>query len=198
MSRAQVINIVILTLASAGGMGNAFGDASILRVLRLMRLTRLLRMARLIRMIPELLIMVKAIASAARSVGFTLILLCICLYVFAIAFRAVVDEESSLAEDFFPNVLHSMHTLFVHGTLLDSVSELFTLLRQQSPLAFVLMYFFVLVSNVTVMNMLIGVLCEVITAVADAEKEAIQVSWTTEVLQQSLEQTTPFEINEMI
>ncbi|CAE7029379.1 unnamed protein product [Symbiodinium sp. CCMP2592] len=32
----------------------------------------------------------------------------------------------------------------------------------------------------------IAILCEVITAVADAEKEALQVSWTTEVLQTCL------------
>ena len=29
------------------------------------------------------------------------------------------------------------------------------------------------------MSLRIGILCEVITAVADAEKEALQVSWTT-------------------
>lgn len=50
------------------------------------------------------------------------------------------------------------------------------------------MYVFIILSAVTIMNMLIGILCEVITAVADAEKNALQVSWTTEVMQRCLEE----------
>jgi len=179
------MNIVILSMASASGAGNVLGDASILRVFRLLRLTRLLRMARLIRMVPELLIMVKAVASAARSVGFTLILLGICLYVFAIAFRAIL-EDTTVGNNYFRNVPLSMHSLFMHGTFLDSVSDLMDEMLSDSPFGFGLMYIFIIMSAVTIMNMLIGVLCEVITAVADAEKEALQVSWTTEVLQQCL------------
>lgn len=177
------MNLVILTMASANGAGNVLGDASILRVFRLLRLTRLLRMARLIRMVPELLIMVKAVASAARSVGFTLILLGICLYVFAIAFRAVLDG-TDVGKNFFASVPISMHSLAMHGTLLDNISAIMELLLIDSPAGFTLMYIFIIMSAVTIMNMLIGVLCEVITAVADAEREALQVSWTTEVLQQ--------------
>eukprot|EP00434_Breviolum_minutum_P043275 symbB.v1.2.038570.t1/scaffold5948.1/size22232/2 len=186
VAETWVMNIVILSMASASGAGNVLGDASILRVFRLLRLTRLLRMARLIRMVPELLIMVKAVASAARSVGFTLILLGICLYVFAIAFRAIL-EDTTVGNNYFRNVPLSMHSLFMHGTFLDSVSDLMDEMLSDSPFGFGLMYIFIIMSAVTIMNMLIGVLCEVITAVADAEKEALQVSWTTEVLQQCLQ-----------
>ena len=137
------MNLVILFLSSGGGVENVFGDAAILRIFRLMRLTRLLRMARLIRMVPELLIMVKAVASAARSVGFTLILLGICLYVYAIVFRLLLEGQAS-GTDYFENVLVSMHSLFMHGTLLDSVSDLMTDLRRDSWVAFILMYFFII------------------------------------------------------
>ncbi|CAJ1446485.1 unnamed protein product [Effrenium voratum] len=185
VAETWVMNLIILTMASAGA-SNFLGDAAILRIARLMRLTRLLRMARLIRMVPELLIMVKAVASAARSVGFTLILLGICLYVFAIAFRAVLDG-TQVGATYFPNVAVAMHSLFVHGTFLDNIAELFKQMKEQSAIGFSLLYVFVIMSAVTIMNMLIGVLCEVITAVADAEKEALQVSWTTEVLQRCLQ-----------
>ncbi|CAJ1455286.1 unnamed protein product [Effrenium voratum] len=186
VAETWVMNLIILTMASAAGASNFLGDAAILRIARLMRLTRLLRMARLIRMVPELLIMVKAVASAARSVGFTLILLGICLYVFAIAFRAVLDG-TQVGATYFPNVAVAMHSLFVHGTFLDNIAELFKQMKEQSAIGFSLLYVFVIMSAVTIMNMLIGVLCEVITAVADAEKEALQVSWTTEVLQRCLQ-----------
>merc|ERR1711953_1356064 len=44
------------------------------------------------------------------------------------------------------------------------------------------MVFFVLASALTVMNMLIGVLCEVVTGVAAAEKEAFEVNLVKETL----------------
>jgi len=188
VAETWVMNIVILALASLGGSGaNFLGDASILRMARLMRLTRLLRMARLIRLVPELLILVKAIASAGRSVGFTLLLLGICLYVFAIAFRMTL-EGTTVGTDRFYNVPISMHSLFMHGTFLDAVSDVMQELLNDNLIGFVLMYFFIILSAVTIMNMLIGILCEVITAVADAEKNALQVSWTTEVMQKCLEE----------
>lgn len=137
------MNIVIAFMASGGAVENVFGDASFLRIFRLMRLTRLLRMARLIRMVPELLIMVKAVASAARSVGFTLILLGICLYVYAIVFRLLFDQTTA-GNEYFPSVLMAMHKLFMHGTLLDSVSEMMTELLKESWIGFILGYFFII------------------------------------------------------
>mmetsp|Transcript_56407 Transcript_56407/g.131778 ORF Transcript_56407/g.131778 Transcript_56407/m.131778 type:complete len:571 (+) Transcript_56407:88-1800(+) len=188
VAETWIMNLVIIAMASMSGDSsdaNFLGDAAILRMARLMRLTRLLRMARLIRMVPELLIMVKAIASAGRSVGFTLVLLGISLYVFAIAFRMSL-EGTNVGANYFGNVAIAMHSLFMHGTFLDAVSDVMSEMLEESILGFALMYIFIILSAVTIMNMLIGILCEVITAVADAEKEALQVSWTTEVLQTCL------------
>jgi len=185
VAETWVMNIIILAMASSSGGPDFLGDASILRIARLLRLTRLLRMARLIRFFPELLIMVKALFSAARSVGFTMVLLWISIYVFAIAFKTMLDG-TAVGEDYFPHVPMSMHTLFMHGVFLDSVSDLMGDMLLDSWVGFGLMYVFIILAAVTIMNMLIGVLCEVITAVADAEKEALQVSWTTEVLQTCL------------
>lgn len=187
VAETWVMNIVILALASLGNSGTNFlGDASILRLARLMRLTRLLRMARLIRLLPELLILVKAIAAAGRSVGFTFLLLGVCVYVFAIALRMTL-AGTAVGSDRFTNIPLSMHSLIMHGTFLDAVSDVMEELRTQNVLGFFMMYIFILISAVTIMNMLIGILCEVITAVADAEKNAMQVSLTTEVLQTCLE-----------
>ena len=146
--------------------------------------------------------MVKAVWSAARSVGFTLVLLGICLYVselkqklfcrfgftsrctaarayplvpqpqpapaglsgrevFAIAFRTTLPRESSnVGELYFRNVPAAMHTLFVQGTLLDSISELFNdMINEEEWAGLIILYVFIIISAVTVMNMLIGVLC---------------------------------------
>merc|ERR1719506_3591226 len=45
-------------------------------------------------------------------------------------------------------------------------------------------YLFVLLSALTVMNMLIGVLCEVVSAVSETEKESLTVQFVKETLQE--------------
>ncbi|CAE7184795.1 para [Symbiodinium necroappetens] len=176
-----VLSLVLLA-TGAGDTDGILANANILRLARLMRLTRLLRMARLLRMVPELLILVKAIAAAMRSVGFTLILLFIVLYVFGIGFTQLL-KGSELLEDRFKGVALSMQMLFLHCTLLDSISELVEIfMEDQQWVALALLYSFLILSAITIANMLIGVICEVITAVAAAEKEAIQITFVKDTL----------------
>jgi len=176
----------ILFFTGEGSSSGLLGNASILRLARLMRLSRLFRMVRLLRMVPELLILVKAIAAAMRSVGFTLLLLVIVLYIFGIGFTQLL-RGSDLGKSNFPGVLISMQSLFLHGTLLDSISELVAeFIDQEQFLALVLLYAFLILSAITITNMLIGVICEVITAVAAAEKEAIQITWVKETLKRMM------------
>jgi len=162
---------------------------SILRMARLMRLSRLFRMARLLRYVPELLIMVKAIGAATRSVGFTLALLVIALYVFGIAFTQTL-KQTQVGADKFNGVAMSMHNLFVHGTLMDDISGVMADLEKESLTGLMLLYVFVIVSAVTIMNMLIGVLCEVIQAVAAAEKETLTVSFVLDELNEVFKSTS--------
>merc|ERR1719163_1125792 len=137
------------------------GNASILRTARLLRLSRLFRMARLVRMIPELLIMIKAIFAATRSVCFTLMLLGIVVYVFGIAMVQTL-KGTDVGSEYFNSVMRAAHTLILHGTLLDDVSSIFMAIESESALGVLLMYIFVVIAAITIMNMLIGVLCEVI------------------------------------
>merc|ERR1719253_319373 len=63
-------------------------------------------------------------------------------------------------------------TLLLYGTFMDSIGYVFRDLKEDNQtLAQVIMLLFVLASALTVMNMLIGVLCEVVTQVAETEKE---------------------------
>ena len=55
-----------------------------LRLIRLLRLSRIARLAKLLRAVPELMILIKGILFATRSVFCTFALLSICIYVFAV------------------------------------------------------------------------------------------------------------------
>lgn len=129
------------------------------------------RVAKLLRAMPELVIMVKALKAAMRSVFFTLVLLCILLYVFGITF-AQLCYNSAVGDELFGSVAHSMYSLLLYGVLcLDFLDDIAAKLNRVGFYMPPILFIFVLLSALTVMNMLIGVLCEVVNNVAQQEKE---------------------------
>jgi len=140
-------------------------------------------MARLVRAFPELLILVKAMAASARSVLTTLILLVIVLYVYGIAFTQLTrDTRVGLAR--FSRVSDSMYTLLLWGVLcLDNVEGIAAELSEVAYALNIVFFSFILLASLTVMNMLIGVLTEIVGAVAAAEKDAMMLNYVHHKLQ---------------
>eukprot|EP00746_Dinoflagellata_sp_MGD_P166407 gnl/MRDRNA2_/MRDRNA2_96263_c0_seq1.p1 gnl/MRDRNA2_/MRDRNA2_96263_c0~~gnl/MRDRNA2_/MRDRNA2_96263_c0_seq1.p1 ORF type:complete len:585 (-),score=110.44 gnl/MRDRNA2_/MRDRNA2_96263_c0_seq1:172-1926(-) len=163
---------------AAGGGGGGMGDVSILRLLRLLRLTR---MARLMRAVPELMTLLKGMAAAVRSVFSTLVLLILFTYVFAIIFKQQAGANPNLKK-YFETIPEAMWNLLLVGTLLDNITDVLNLLREEAPVLCGVFLFWVLLSSFTILNMLIGVLCEVVSAVADAEKENRVIGYAKETL----------------
>merc|ERR1719174_2276958 len=104
---------IFLIQGGSNGSG-ALGNASILRIARLLRLSRMARVARLLRAMPELMILIKGMLSATRSVFFTLCLLMIIMYVFGIAFTQLC-KDTDIEDDYFSSVAHSMYSLMMYG-----------------------------------------------------------------------------------
>lgn len=177
-----VMTIVILATNSTSGSAN-LGDTSVLRIARLLRLMRMARVARLLRAMPELVILIKGMVAAARSVFFTLVLLFILLYVFSIALTQVL-RDTSVGDEFFFNVPRSMHTLWLRGTLLDEIVEVMDQVEKINIFATIILDLFILAAALTVMNMLVGVLCEVVSAVAASEREEIALSFVKTKVEQ--------------
>merc|ERR1719238_164472 len=64
-----------------------------------------------------------------------------------------------------------MFTLFIMGTVLDDVTAATDAIRGTDNMAMLgLFIVFVLISSFTILNMLIGILCEVVSATAESEK----------------------------
>eukprot|EP00929_Paragymnodinium_shiwhaense_P120735 TRINITY_DN9276_c0_g3_i1.p1 TRINITY_DN9276_c0_g3~~TRINITY_DN9276_c0_g3_i1.p1 ORF type:complete len:933 (+),score=127.84 TRINITY_DN9276_c0_g3_i1:242-3040(+) len=162
-----------------GGLSN---QGPMLRIARLLRLSRICRMAKLLKAFPELTILLKGLFAASRSVFFTLIFLSIFLYVFSIVFTQTT-EGTWLRDAYFQSVGDSAYFLLIHGTLLQS-TDYKVLEMRDHPYLIVMMFMYILFSAVLVMNMLIGVLCEVVSAVASVEKEEILVKYVQEKLQE--------------
>eukprot|EP00931_Biecheleriopsis_adriatica_P084738 TRINITY_DN5872_c0_g1_i1.p1 TRINITY_DN5872_c0_g1~~TRINITY_DN5872_c0_g1_i1.p1 ORF type:complete len:624 (+),score=120.32 TRINITY_DN5872_c0_g1_i1:83-1954(+) len=156
--------------------GKGMKGMQAIRWFRLLRLTRLARVARLVRAFPELLILCKAILISTKTVVYTFVLLIVTVYVFAIAFTLLLEgrykEEDSTEYVHFRGVLVSMNTLLLSGALPDQAGLVDSML-EKSVLYYFIMLVYLLIASLTLMNMLIGILCEVIGAVSALEKEDI-------------------------
>jgi hypothetical protein len=163
---------------------HAFGSSANVPVepLRLMRLLRLTRMARLMKSFPEIVTMTKGLAIAARSMCSALAISVLLIYLFAIIMHMALKEEDAFNEKMidelngrnFATVSWCMWTLLLDGTfMMDGAAIISTVLLDTGGVkltcaCFVFMVF-MLISALTVMNMLIGVICRVVNAVGEGE-----------------------------
>lgn len=157
------------------GLDGGMGDASILRLVRLVRILRMARMAKLVQCMPELMILVKGMAVATRTVLYTLFLLMIIVYVFSIAFMQLT-KGTEMQELYFESVLGSMSLLLMEGILPDQAAFMKRMADEHILLAVALLLF-ILLGSLTVMNMLVGVLVEVVKNVSDIEREQMDVAF---------------------
>jgi len=173
---------IVAAVVSGDGAGQGLRQLSILRLLRLLRLTR---MGRLMKMIPELMTLIKGMLSALRSVATTLVFLVSILWIFGIIFVQVYKEEQdNELFEFFGRLGISMVTLFVNGTLLDDLNVVANLLKDDSMILLTVFFIFVLISSMTLLNMLIGVLTQGVSDTASEERERLSVSEATRILQE--------------
>jgi len=159
-----VLQLYMVT--SGSGSENPLGDTSILRLFRLLRLSRLIRM---LRSLPELMILIKGMITAMKSVCYVMLLQGVITYVFAIALTHL-SSDYEFHKIFFDTVPLSMYSLLIYATLLDDLSYFTDTIREESGFCLVVVMLFIALAALTVMNMLLGVLCEVVSAVAETEK----------------------------
>lgn len=185
MACTMVVDTWLLTIVFVTFPGHGFhdapGDTSFLKLIRLTRLTRIARMAKLLHAVPELMILIKGLIVAARSVCCTLVLLVVIIYIFALAFKQL-SEGTELGEQRFHSVLQSMRTLFLDATLPD-LAGIVSEAGEENLGYSVLLVMFILLGSLTVMNMLIGILVEVVSVVSAMENEQLQVNFVKTKLQ---------------
>jgi len=170
----MVVETWLIPLA-VGGSSDSLSNLSMLKMLRLLRLTR---MVRLMRSVPELVTLLKGMAIASRSVSYTLLLLVIFMYVFAIIFKSqLAMAPNHELRRHFHNIPRSMWTLMLAGCMLDDTTYVANLIVSENFFMSTIFVIFILVAALMILNMLIGVLCAVVTAVAAAEKEKVLVTY---------------------
>jgi len=161
---------------------------------RLLRLLKLTRMARLARAFPELVTMVQGLVRSLRAISSSMILIGLMMYVWAIILHMLMKGEHEFNDMLwreyqlsFGTMITCMWTLFTTGTLmLDNASPLMTTLIFSDRLTYVLAGIafigYAMVSAMCILQMLIGVLCEVVAAV----KEEQTTSHDVQLIKQEL------------
>lgn len=162
-----------------------------LNQLALLRLLRLLRISRIFRMVPELGMMVKSMAAAARSVSSTLVLQVGIMYVFAIIFTQwakahddpcfeKTEDGQCMATVFFGSIWKSLVTL-MQILVFDDTFAVIRPVLHDSWFIGVLLMLFIVIASWTVLNMLIGIICEIVSTTTSDEKMKILESRVRDV-----------------
>jgi hypothetical protein len=144
------------------------------------------------------MILIKGMVSAMKSVFYVMCLLLVLLYVFAIAFTQLSAGTETLPDKFFGNVAHSMYSLMIYATFCDNMTYFMDDILAEHEVLFALALVFIALAALTVLNMLVGVLCEVVSAVAQEEKQeflTLQVKERMEKVTRKLDTDTNMKIS---
>jgi len=165
-----------LFIKGSDGKSTGRGGWSMLRLARMMRLTRLARLA------PEVMTLMKGFLAAIRSVFFTMLLLIVLVYVFAIIFKTQSVGDPEL-ESIFPDVFRAAWVLILQGVFMDGPTQVLDQIKVNSYSLTAVFFVFIILSSFTIMNMLIGILCNVIAQVSDNDaNEALEARFRASLL----------------
>lgn len=181
---AMIVETWIVTFVLFITETESMKGMSSMSVFRILRLLRLTRMARMLRAFPEVMILVKGLTSSIRSVMVTLALLVALTYIFAIVLKQLT-LDSILGDEFYRSVPFGMKSLLYETVVPDNAVMLESMLEEAwyLPLIYVI---FIGLSALTLMNMIIGLLCEVVSTVSAEETEAAEIARMTEKLHDAI------------
>lgn len=163
-----------------------------LSIFRVLRLSRMARIARLVKSFPELAITIKAIHLGLQSIFWTLVILLGVVYVFAIMFTQLLDGRNQPADDLanksFGSLGQSISTLLLLGALPDQV-DVMEGLGEINWIYYLLMLCYLFMTTITLMNMMVATLCEVIRIISTVEKEQVKLANMKDTLAEILQET---------
>jgi len=181
----MVLETWVLTIYMMSSNPKSSSDLSkvaILRLVMVVKMLRLSRMARLLRSVPELVSLIKGIKAASRPVVVFFVMWIIIVYIYAFVFRQLSPPDSM----YFSSMPEAINSLLLNGLLPDH-AVLVNNATRENWVFWPLMLTFVSLAVLTLMNMLVVVLVEVVGALAVTEKEGMTVSYLSGELRRIFE-----------
>merc|ERR1719491_1067390 len=150
-----------------------------MKVVRAFRMLRATRMIRLLRQVPELVVLLKGIKVAAKTVFFTFLLLAMVTYGFSIIFQQLT-YDSEVGAEYFDTIPRAMKFLMVAGCFPDLEEAVDGMGGFALAAVFVI---YIVLTTFTLLNMLTGVMIDAIVIIAAVEKEEIFVENVRDVME---------------
>mmetsp|Transcript_66606 Transcript_66606/g.192355 ORF Transcript_66606/g.192355 Transcript_66606/m.192355 type:complete len:773 (-) Transcript_66606:136-2454(-) len=189
MSVLETWVMTAILLMSAGVNGRQMSNTGILRLFKLIRICRMARVGRLLRAIPELMVLIKGLVSASRSVLLTMLLLCTVVFLFSVTFKQVT-KDTALGDKYFKSLAASMFNLLVYATFPD-FAQIVEDATAEHIIFGLLLFAYVFIAFFTVLNLLVGVIVQVVEVVSAVEHEEIMVKDVRRRLLRALEDLFP-------
>lgn len=136
------------------------------RVLRLLRIFKVFRATRVISKIGKLRKIVQALLCALPSIGWTMVLLAIIYYIFAVIGTNLYNV---IAPEYFGDLWKSFYTLF-QITMADDLGNISRPIMDVAPSAAMYFISFIVLATILVLNVIIGIVVDSIEEVKQQEE----------------------------
>lgn len=163
------VAIYIYSGGHVKGGGPTARRSQVLRVFRILRLTRIARVSRIFRFVPELMVLLRGMIMALRSAIVVLLLQALIVYIYAIVFKLLLDD-SDIGPGKFESVPQAMFFLLTQ-LIVGFDADFFASILGVGSFYYVIFMSYVFVASLTMMNMLVGIICQVMSTVSDLENE---------------------------
>jgi len=159
--------------------------------LRIWRFFRFLRVLRLARNQPELITIMRGLSYAFKGVMSTVSMIVLVNYATAVLLHTIVKDERTVSDN-FGTLVECMWTLLMAGTLMDGTRTTLDELRGvgtvNSTIGVVIFMAYVVLTGFMLLNLLIGVLCEVVRTVKQLEENEVGIKLLREAVFKQLKE----------
>jgi len=180
----MILDSWVLTIAIVVTGNSNLGGMNIISTLRILRVLRIARMMKICRFMPELETMMSSMLTGIRAVLTAGMIMLAMTYGFAIALRSQ-SMSTDLGHDLFSSVPLSIYRLLVE-TMLPDNGELLTHIVRESWSCGIIYGSFLLLSTITVLNLVVGILVDVVSRVSSEETEERNIEAMSNALESML------------
>jgi hypothetical protein len=174
---------LLLSSGDKGPSNPVFSQGAILRLLRLLRLTRMTRMLKMLRFMPELMVFIQGLRDAMRSMFCAFVLLVLVLY-FASVALAQLGENYPGMHGLVGSTVPEILWFLLISTILPGMWDTVDAVGDASWHLSLVFVTFMMIAGLVVLNMLVGVLVEVVANVMNKESDRLAVGLVASKMQE--------------
>eukprot|EP00929_Paragymnodinium_shiwhaense_P008086 TRINITY_DN112004_c0_g1_i1.p1 TRINITY_DN112004_c0_g1~~TRINITY_DN112004_c0_g1_i1.p1 ORF type:complete len:801 (-),score=165.70 TRINITY_DN112004_c0_g1_i1:184-2586(-) len=171
IAETWIMSLVFVTSGDKNDRSSLTQGTSMLKMAKMLRLTRMARMVRLLRMIPEMMMLIKGILIAMRGAIASFSLMTLITYMFAIALTQLCEGAKPELRGKFDSVAESMKTMMILAVVPDLYEIVEDLGAEEGWMRVAIFCVFIFMVGVTLLNMFVGIMVQVVYVTANLEKE---------------------------